>query len=71
LLRCLQKTTIRWQQFSAGGNAMAPTTQIATGVALADDADKIYELEDEMVSETLLPGFRLPINELFQQPVHV
>lgn len=25
---------------------MAPTTQIATGVALADDADKIYELVD-------------------------
>ncbi|MBI1764791.1 MAG: Uma2 family endonuclease [Acidobacteria bacterium] len=25
---------------------MAPTTQIATGIALADDADKIYELVD-------------------------
>lgn len=27
--------------------------------------------EDALVSEALLPGFRLPINELFQQPVHV
>ena len=27
--------------------------------------------EDELVSEALLPGFRLRISELFQQPAHV